>query len=145
MMGNGGVPKMARSQFESITHNNGPDDPLMFNEMPSIGDPAFKARHQVLQGASGNPQRRFKNNQQLNNDLNQSVDGQQNAGKQRNELMRQNSTSRDKSAPTRAPITDIRKKQSSTINVDDAPTPKLNDNARHGGMGQLHGGQKLGP
>ena len=29
--------KVNRSQFESITHH-GPDDPLLFNEMPSIGD-----------------------------------------------------------------------------------------------------------
>ena len=53
--------------------------------------------------------------------------GEQMIGK-RNELVRQNSTSRDKSAPIRAPITDIRKKQSATTNVDELPTPKLNEN-----------------
>jgi hypothetical protein len=48
---------MNKSQFEAN------DDPLLFNEMPSIGDVsvsggAFKgaavARHQVLHGSSGN-------------------------------------------------------------------------------------------
>lgn len=128
--------KMARSQFESM--HNGPDDPLLFNEMPSIGEPFSKAsvqaRQQVLN--SGNPQRRFKNN----HDLNQSVDQ---PPRPRNELVRNNSSSRDKSAPNRAPITDVRKKQSATINVDDLPTPKLSDNTR--GMSQPHTGSKQAP
>jgi hypothetical protein len=46
--------------------------------------------------------------------------------KQRNDLVKQNSTSRDKSAPSKAPITDIRKKQSSTLNVDDMPPSQAN-------------------
>lgn len=57
------------------------------------------------------------------NDLNQSADSHPTKQQQlRNDQARQtNTSSRDKSAPTRAPITDIRKKQSSTINVDDLP------------------------
>lgn len=58
-LANGG--KMTRSQFESITHNTNNEDPLLFNEMPSVGDgnAAFKgaqaARHQILHGGnSGN-------------------------------------------------------------------------------------------
>jgi hypothetical protein len=41
--------------------------------------------------------------------MNQNVD-QVSANGKRNDIAGQNSTSRDKSAPTRAPITDIRKK-----------------------------------
>lgn len=52
------------------------------------------------------------------------------SGKKRNELARQNSTSRDKSAPARAPITDIRKKQSSTLNVDDNSVILTSNNHR---------------
>ena len=51
----------------------------------------------------------------------------------RNERKRQNRTSREKATPNRtgggnvAPITDIRQKKSSTINVDELPQSKFVD------------------
>lgn len=71
-----------------------------------------------------------------NSELNQSLDSSSNPeSNNRNEQARQNNTSsRDKSAPIRAPITDIRKKQSATINIDDLPvTAKLTEGIRHSG------------
>lgn len=94
--------KLTRSQFESI--NNGPDDSLLFGDLP----------------VDKHRQRRFKNNTTLEDAANQNEtieSGSTNHPKKRNEG--HNSSQRDKSAPQKAPITDIRKRQSGPLNLED--------------------------